>query len=136
MSIYLQKIKELYKVYQFHGGLKGSFLTIIKTDAFKIGTLKGTDEFGNRYYENRQYFIGRSRWVEFTDAVGFDYDASMIPPEWRSWLQYSREESPVEKPAIKHKWLGKHIDNRSGSPDEYVPYSTAKPKIQAWQPPK
>lgn len=29
-----------------------------RTDALKIGTLKGTDEFGNRYYENKQYFIG------------------------------------------------------------------------------
>ncbi|KAL4227064.1 NADH dehydrogenase 1 alpha subcomplex subunit 12 ndufa12/DAP13 [Mactra antiquata] len=136
MSIYLQKIKELGKVIKFHGGLKGSFLTVYKTDALKIGTLKGTDVFGNRYYENKSYFIGRSRWIEFTDGYGVDYDASMIPPEWRSWLQYSREESPVENPAPDRQWYGPHIDNRSGSKDEYVPYSTAKPKVQSWTPPQ
>ena len=25
---------------------------------------------------------GRSRWVVFSDAVGMDYDASQVPPEW------------------------------------------------------
>jgi len=53
----------------------------------------------------------------------------------RLWLQYSREDSPVEKPAVPRKWFGPHIDNRSGTKDEYVPYSTATPKIQAWKPP-
>lgn len=54
----------------------------------------------------------------------------------RSWLQYSREESPIEKPAVPRKWYGEHIDNKSGSPEEYVPYSTAKPKVEAWRPPQ
>ena len=27
-------------------------------------------------------FAGRSRWVVFSDAVGMDYDASQVPPEW------------------------------------------------------
>lgn len=28
--------------------------------------------------------LGRSRWVEYADRVGLDYDASQVPPEW--WL--------------------------------------------------
>ena len=27
-------------------------------------------------------YIGRSRWIEFSDDINLDYDASMIPPEW------------------------------------------------------
>lgn len=30
-----------------------------RTDALKIGVLKGTDQFGNRYYENKKYFLGK-----------------------------------------------------------------------------
>jgi len=30
-----------------------------RTDALKIGVLKGTDEFGNRYYQNKNFFIGK-----------------------------------------------------------------------------
>ncbi|KAH3892487.1 probable NADH dehydrogenase [ubiquinone] 1 alpha subcomplex subunit 12 [Dreissena polymorpha] len=136
MSIYLQKLREVQQLVKHHGGLKAAFLTLYKTDGLKMGEHKGTDQFGNRYYENKKFFIGRSRWVEFTDGVGVDYDASMIPPEWRSWLQYSRDETPVDKTVAPKKWHGPHIDNRSGMADQYVPYSTTRPKIQAWTPPR
>ncbi|XP_052781038.1 probable NADH dehydrogenase [ubiquinone] 1 alpha subcomplex subunit 12 [Mya arenaria] len=136
MSIYLQKLKEFRQLIQHHGGIKASFLTLYKTDGLKMGELKGVDEFGNRYYENKKFFIGRSRWVEFTDAVGVEYDATMIPPEWRLWLQYTREENPVEKSTEPKKWFGPHVYNRTGKSDQYIPYSTTRPKIQAWEPPK
>lgn len=29
-----------------------------RTDGLKIGTMVGTDQFGNRYYENKKFFIG------------------------------------------------------------------------------
>lgn len=43
---------------------------IIKNNSFrqdevKTGTLKGTDKYGNKYYENNYYFYGRNRWVEY-----------------------------------------------------------------------
>lgn len=34
------------------------FLLYCRTDDLKIGTLKGVDQFGNRYYENNRYFFG------------------------------------------------------------------------------
>lgn len=35
-----------------------TFLPFYRQDELKIGTLVGTDEMGNRYYENNLYFYG------------------------------------------------------------------------------
>ncbi len=34
-----------------------------RTDDLKEGTLVGEDKYGNRYYENNNYCIGKNRWV-------------------------------------------------------------------------
>lgn len=34
------------------------FILFYRQDELKIGTLVGTDEMGNRYYENNLYFYG------------------------------------------------------------------------------
>lgn len=84
----------------------------------KIGTLVGTDEMGNRYYENNLYFygniltfilfvcfilfthaytfifLGRNRWVEYNDKVWLNYDASQIPAEWYGWIHYKTDLLP------------------------------------------
>lgn len=39
---------------------------------------------------------GRNRWVVYSDHVGFNYDASQIPPEWYGWLHYKTDLIPVE----------------------------------------
>lgn len=39
-------------------------------DEVKIGTLVGTDKYGNKYYENNRYFYGRNRWVEYSPKYG------------------------------------------------------------------
>lgn len=61
---------------------------MIRHDDLKIGTLVGTDKFGNKYYENNYYFYGRNRWVHYADHVHMDYDASQIPVEWYGWMHY------------------------------------------------
>lgn len=33
-------------------------------------------------------------------------------------------------------WQSGHADNRTGTEDAYVPYSTTKPKVEAWVPHK
>lgn len=30
----------------------------------------GTDQFGNKYFENNRYFYGRNRWVEYAPQFG------------------------------------------------------------------
>lgn len=54
----------------------------------KIGTLVGTDKYGNKYFENNYYFYGRNRWVEYAPHVHMDYDGSQIPAEWFGWMHY------------------------------------------------
>lgn len=50
----------------------------------RSGTLIGTDQNGNKYYENRAYQVGRHRWAVFANP--WDYSASSIPPGWHAWL--------------------------------------------------
>ena len=41
--------------------LSNSLILILysfRTDELKLGTLKGTDKFGNKYYESDYYFFG------------------------------------------------------------------------------
>lgn len=35
------------------------YYVFYRTDDLKDGTLKGTDKFGNKYYENDRYFYGK-----------------------------------------------------------------------------
>lgn len=39
-------------------------------DSLRPGTLVGTDKLGNKYYENKSYFYGRNRWVEYAPQFG------------------------------------------------------------------
>lgn len=51
----------------------------------KHGTLVGTDDLGNKYYENNRYFYGRNRWVDYaqdTFAKKWEFNASQVPAEW------------------------------------------------------
>ena len=36
----------------------------------------------------------------------------------------------------KYKWMVDHSENMSGTPGAYMPYSTTRPKIEAWDPKK
>lgn len=51
------------------------------------------------------------------------------------WLQYISDETPVAKPLKKQSWMIDNIENKTGSSQIYVPYSTVRPKIESWQPP-
>lgn len=43
-------------------------LSFYRQDELKIGTLVGTDEMGNRYYENNLYFYGN---ISTTNKIHF-----------------------------------------------------------------
>lgn len=51
------------------------------------------------------------------------------------WLQYITDDPPTLKPLPRHPWMIDHIENKSGTKQNYVPYSTTRPKIESWQPP-
>eukprot|EP00456_Euglypha_rotunda_P009170 TRINITY_DN11965_c0_g1_i2.p1 TRINITY_DN11965_c0_g1~~TRINITY_DN11965_c0_g1_i2.p1 ORF type:complete len:180 (-),score=15.85 TRINITY_DN11965_c0_g1_i2:146-685(-) len=77
-------------------GPKSTIQRLRNAKMWKIGVLKGVDEFGNHYYEDTKYTInGRHRWVEYSAK---DYHASQIPSEWHSWLHYIEDTTPTENP--------------------------------------
>lgn len=61
---------------------------------------------------------------------------SMVPPEWFGWLHYKTDMPPTKAPPVQYKWIDSHSQNMSGTPEQYVPYTTTRPKIQSWVPPK
>lgn len=52
----------------------------------KVGTLVGTDELGNRYYENKNEQFGRDRWVVYnTSDIQMDYDPAAVSAQWQAF---------------------------------------------------
>jgi hypothetical protein len=51
------------------------------------------------------------------------------------WLQYITDDPPTTKPLKRQSWMIDNIENKTGTSQIYVPYSTVPPKIQSWQPP-
>ncbi|XP_037081403.1 LOW QUALITY PROTEIN: probable NADH dehydrogenase [ubiquinone] 1 alpha subcomplex subunit 12, partial [Pollicipes pollicipes] len=128
----LDKVARLFQIIKTNGGIRSSLYKLYRFDDLRLGVLVGSDKYGNKYFENDMYFVGRNRWVEYAPAVGTDYDGSMVPPEWFGWLHHKTDEPPTVKPPVSHPWMLNHEANPSGSTDAYYPYTTTKPKIQAW----
>ncbi|XP_065841693.1 NADH dehydrogenase [ubiquinone] 1 alpha subcomplex subunit 12-like [Oscarella lobularis] len=98
----------------------------------RAGQLVGTDDYGNKYYENKNYIWSRHRWIDF--AKWKDFDASQVPPEWHGWLHSMTDDPPTKVPPVKRKFRQDHVENVSGTSRQYVPYSTTRQKIQSWEP--
>ncbi|XP_054289660.1 probable NADH dehydrogenase [ubiquinone] 1 alpha subcomplex subunit 12 [Macrosteles quadrilineatus] len=131
------KLSNLFKVITENGGIVNCAVKMFRQDDLKTGTLVGVDKYGNRYFENNYYFYGRNRWVEYADHYWMDYDGSQVPAEWFGWLHYKTDLLPHKDPnRPKYPWMSDHEENMSGTPQQYVPYSTTPPKIEAWVPPK
>lgn len=130
----LDKVENLVNIIKHNGGALNSLKKLYLHDDLKIGTLVGTDEFGNKYYENPYYFVPRNRWVEYNEKKWLNYNASQIPPEWHRWMSHMTEFPPtIEKP-VHYPWMQKHQENLTGTSDAYMPHSTVRPKIEAWSP--
>jgi hypothetical protein len=54
----LSKLINLKNLIKENGGIVGSILKMYRTDDLKVGTLVGVDRNGNKYYQNKTYFIG------------------------------------------------------------------------------
>ncbi|GAA6001414.1 complex I NDUFA12 subunit family protein [Rhodotorula paludigena] len=101
---------------------------------FKAGQLMGSDEHGNRYFENLDETLWRHRWVDF---ASHDYNASQVTPEWHSWLTHMRHDPPNRDPvmiASKQKWQIPHYENLTGTRGAFKTYSTTKAKVAGWEP--
>merc|ERR1712198_791360 len=111
----LDKIAKLSTIIKNHGGLRASLYHLYQTDDLKNGTLIGEDKYGNKYYQNDEYFYGRNRWIIYNPKHGVDYDASMVPAEWFGWLHYKTDVPPTVKAPASYSWIQEHTANTSGS---------------------
>lgn len=74
----------------------------------------GTDQFGNRYFENldaTEEVPGRHRWVDYAQH---DYNATQVPRGWSSWLHHIRLLPPPEDKvmeACKQPWQVPYHEN-------------------------
>ena len=128
----------LEKVFTWWNGATLGTLFTVK----RRGSLVGTDEFGNRYFEarDRKSYDGRKRrWVLYNGYV----DASKVPPDWFGWLHYTVEVVPSEQPGSRRAWQKPHVPNMTGTPFAWRPRGSIarggeRPKAtgdyQAWRP--
>jgi len=94
------------------------------------GVSVGTDEFGNKYYEERTKLspaqssgnlARRSRrWVIY--KAGY-VDASEVPPEWHGWLHHQSDTLPTNDEALRFRrhWQKPPVANMTGSSGAYLP---------------
>ena len=56
------------------------------------GELVGTDDQGNRYFQDKRVTAGRrrKRWVIYQGEP----EASRVPPDWHGWLHYTTNTPP------------------------------------------
>ncbi|XP_042211916.1 NADH dehydrogenase [ubiquinone] 1 alpha subcomplex subunit 12-like [Homarus americanus] len=132
----LDKLVKAARLIKNHGGIRGTLYQLYRVDDIKDGTLVGEDANGNKYYENRKLTLGRNRWVIYHPRYGTDYDGSLVPAEWFGWLHHKTDGPPTEVAPTSYAWQSGHQENKTGTEDAYTPYTTTKPKIEAWVPPR
>jgi len=108
---------------------------------FRRGRLVGTDEYGNRYYEDRKvnHHGRKRRWVLYKGEP----EATKVPPEWHGWLHHSMS-APLPKDSPYHQpWVKPHRPNLTGTAQAYHPPGSqlaqgqrekATGDYEAWQP--
>ena len=78
-----------------------------------FGKFKGTDYFGNKYYQSKS---GR-RWVVYNGEV----DATKIPNEWYSWMHFTPNKIEKKHDLNKYNWQKPHKPNLTGTDEAYFP---------------
>lgn len=87
------------------------------------GELIGTDEFGNRYYEQRANLSHRAplgrprRWVTYRNAA----DPTLVSPDWHGWLHYTVDTPPTKETYRPRPWQKPHEPNHTGTAKAYRP---------------
>ena len=94
------------------GATLGTLITIGKR-----GRQVGSDEFGNKYYEDRTDRKSYDKWRKRRWVIYKGYaDASKIPPDWHGWMHYIYDTPPSEQPLRRKAWEKPHEPNLSGTP--------------------
>lgn len=116
--------------------IRGPLVQLARGSELKGGELVGEDEYGNRYYENNDYTLGRNRWVVFADRSfheTWNWDSSQMPAEWHRWMTQMTSKRPSEITPTKRVFALEHKPMGTGIPaKQYFPYSTTRYKIDSW----
>lgn len=90
-------------------------LMTLKLTATEIGT----DQFGNRYYEERRARAGKPprRYVRYNGIA----EASKVPADWHGWLHHTESAPPPAGGYGKHVWQQEHQPNVTGTKHAYRP---------------
>lgn len=103
---------------------------------WRHGEFVGEDEFGNRYYSERN---GTRRWVIYNGPA----EASAIPPGWHGWMHHRVDTPPPSESYKAREWQKPHQPNLTGTAYAYRPKGSilGAPKrpmtdgeYDAWQP--
>ena len=92
------------------------------------GKFVGKDNFGNKYYQNKQ----GKRWVIYSGEI----DSSKIPVEWYSWMHFTPNKIEKTHNFKKYDWQKPHQPNLTGTEKAYYPYKekdATKKKYKAWK---
>jgi NADH:ubiquinone oxidoreductase subunit len=91
-----------------------------------FGSLVGKDEFGNKYYKNKN---DSKRWVIYNGEV----ESSRIPPEWHLWIHKTSNSTPDKINFVNHSWIKNHHENYTGSDMAYSPLKKSKVKEETYK---
>lgn len=91
----------------------------IKIYTYFKGELVGEDDFGNKYYRNKNSSesITEKRWVIYSG----EEEASKVPAEWHGWLHRTFDVPPSATQMKRHSWQKTHLPNLTGTPLAYAP---------------
>ncbi|GGB61024.1 MULTISPECIES: NADH:ubiquinone oxidoreductase subunit NDUFA12 [Henriciella] len=88
-------------------------------DIKRRSTHVGTDEYGNKYYEDRKKSVeGRHRRYVIYEGLA---EPSKVPADWHGWLHYTFDEPPTEAPLNRRAWETDHKPNMTGTLFAYRP---------------
>ena len=79
-----------------------------------FGKLVGKDDFGNKYYENKNK---TKRWVIYKEEI----DASKISADWYSWIHFIKNKIENNHEVKKYHWQKPHQSNQTGTNNSYHP---------------
>lgn len=79
----------------------------------------GTDDYGNRYFQDRKAFTGgrKKRYVIYKGLA----EPSKVPAEWHGWLHHAVEDPPTVTPLQRREWETDHKPNMTGTMFAYKP---------------
>ena len=103
-----------------------TFGTFLKTLFF--GKFVGKDEFGNKYYKNKQ----NERWVVYYN----NFEDTKITSDWFMWMHHTIDKIPNNNEK-KYNWQKNHLENKTGFKDAYKAIKIKKnnklKKYETWK---